>query len=85
MAIAAAAALLTGGVKFITLIELHGADGQKFYLNPAEITTIREPSKADLVHHFAAGAHCVIVTTNGKFVAVRETCDAVRETVSPPP
>lgn len=71
--------------KSITLIELHGPEGQRFYLNPAEISTIREPNKTDLVHHFAAGTRCIIVATNGKFLAVRETCDAVRAAVSPSP
>jgi uncharacterized protein YlzI (FlbEa/FlbD family) len=63
------------------LIELHGADGQRYWINPAEITTIREPSGTDLRQHFTSGARCIVLTTDGKFIAVRETCDVVRERV----
>ena len=69
----------------VTLIELHGAEGQRFLLNPAQITTIREPSAADLRQHFAPGAHCIVVTTSGKFLAVRESCDQVQAAVSKVP
>ncbi|HKW23470.1 MAG TPA: hypothetical protein VJO13_18965 [Ktedonobacterales bacterium] len=64
------------------LIELHGADGQRYWLNPAEITTAREPPAADLHRHFAQGARCVVLTTDGKFIATRETCDVVRERIT---
>lgn len=68
---------------FITLVELHGPNGQRYFLNPYWITTIREPVTADL-KHFSTDTHCVVVTTNGRFLAVRETCDQVRALVSKP-
>lgn len=82
MAIAAALAapLIAAGVR---LVELHGADGQRYLLNAAQITTIREPSAYDLRQHFAAHSSCIILTTDGKFIATRETCDEVREKVRP--
>lgn len=65
----------------LTLVELHGPNGQRYFINPAEITTIREPINSDL-RHFGSGTHCVIFITNGKFLAVRETCDEVRARVT---
>lgn len=65
----------------VTLVELHGANGQRYWVNPKFITTIREPVRADH-KYFANGAHCIIVTTTGRFIAVRETCDEVRAAVT---
>lgn len=62
----------------IELVALHGADGQSVWVNVAEITSIRSPLSSDLDQHFARGVHCVVVTSNGKFVATRESCDEVR-------
>lgn len=75
------ALLVLAAVACIKLIPLHGPDGQRYYVNPAFITTIREPINSDL-RHLAPGAHCVIVMTNGKFVPVAESCDEVRAAVS---
>lgn len=64
----------------IDLVELHGPQGQRFYVNPQQITTVREPLRTDM-GYFGTGARCVIVMTNGKFVAVRDDCDTVRRLV----
>jgi hypothetical protein len=66
----------------IALVELHGPDGQRYYVNPAEISSVREPVTRE---HFAAGTHCIIVTTNGRFLATREGCEEVRQAVSGTP
>jgi uncharacterized protein YlzI (FlbEa/FlbD family) len=66
----------------IVLVELHGPDGQRYYVNPAEITSIREPIAKE---HFAHGTRCVIVMTSGKFISTREGCDEVRKMVSGDP
>lgn len=63
---------------FIDLVQLTGPDGQKVFVNPMEITTLRVLSKLAVVsEHFPKGSHCVIVTTNGKFLPVQETCERV--------
>ena len=62
----------------VELIELHGPDGQIVWLNPAEISTLRMPTSADLKRHFPSGARCIVVMSNGKFVAVTETCAGIR-------
>jgi hypothetical protein len=59
----------------IVLVELHGPTGQLIYVNPAEVTTIREPLAAS---HFAREVRCLIYLTNRNFITVRETCDRVR-------
>jgi uncharacterized protein YlzI (FlbEa/FlbD family) len=61
----------------VLLIELHGADGQRFFLNTADISQVREPSAKDLNRHFAPGARCVVVMQSGAFLAVRESCEEV--------
>lgn len=65
---------------FITLVELHGPNGQRYFVNPMFITSLREPITEDR-KHFSPNTRCVIVTVNGKFLAVRETCDDVRALV----
>jgi hypothetical protein len=60
----------------IGLIELHAPNGARVLVNPAEVTSVREPVAADR-RHFAPGTRCVVVMTNAQFVAVREQCDAV--------
>jgi len=69
----------------LELIEVHGPNGSIAYVNVHEISSLREPSEADIGRHFAAGTHCVVVTTNGKFLAVRETCAVLRDRLSLPP
>jgi uncharacterized protein YlzI (FlbEa/FlbD family) len=57
------------------LILLHGLDGHEIDINPREITVMQEKKQGQ---HLAAGAECAISLSDGKFVAVRETCDEVR-------
>jgi len=75
------ALIFISGVEFI---ELHGPDGQRAFLNPRAISSLREPVNPDL-KHFAKSVHCVVVTTNGKFIAVVETCQEIRDTLGKKP
>lgn len=63
----------------VELLELHGADGQTYYVNPHEISSLRQPTNADLHRYFACNVHCIVVTTNGKFLAAAESCNAIRD------
>lgn len=74
MNIITATALLIG----IEFIEVHGPDGQVAFVNTSEISTLRAPVADDIVRHFPKDTHCVIVTTNGKFLSVTETCGELR-------
>jgi uncharacterized protein YlzI (FlbEa/FlbD family) len=57
------------------LIRLHSPDGHEIDINPREITVIREREHGK---HFTPGVECAISMSDGKFVAVVETCDEVR-------
>jgi hypothetical protein len=65
----------------VQFVVLHGPGGQELYVNPEQITSIREPVGTDL-RHFPRGTHCVVVTTSGKFLAVREPCAEVRDLIA---
>lgn len=62
----------------LELIEVHGPDGQVTWVNANEISSLRAPSSLDLKRYFPPGTHCVISTTNGKFVACIESCQDIR-------
>jgi hypothetical protein len=78
---ASLALIFISGVEFI---ELHGPDGQRAFLNPKTISSLREPIATDL-KHFTGSVRCVVVTTNGKFIAVVETCNYIRDVIGKNP
>ena len=62
------------------LIILHASDGQIVQINPDQITSIRTPRE----HHetlFPPHTHCMVNLTDGKFIAVREDCEAVKKMI----
>lgn len=62
-------------------VEVHGPNGQHAYINPSSISSLREPSQTDLRHYFVEGSKCVVVTTDGKFLSVRETCAEIHNMI----
>lgn len=62
----------------LDLLEVHGPDGQVAFINAHEIATLREPVTFDLRRHFAKGTRCIVLTTDGKFLSVTETCGEIR-------
>jgi hypothetical protein len=66
----------------LALILLHGPGGQQIHVNPNKVSTLRDPRGEA---HFAPHTHCLVITSNGKFIAVRETCGAVRHLVEATP
>src|SRR5215203_632991 len=61
----------------IALLLLHGPTGREIRVNSRSVTTLHasvpgQPNKA-----LADGANCLINTTDGKFISVVETCEAV--------
>lgn len=60
------------------LIRLHGPDGNEIDINPREITVMREKEQGK---HLTPGVECAISMSDGKFVAVVETCDQVRQKI----
>lgn len=62
----------------LVFLELHGPTGQVLELNPAEISSLREPLDLTLGHrHWVKGTNCVVVMTNGGFIGVTEDCSTV--------
>ena len=57
------------------LVQLTGLDGQVIELNPDQVVSVRPVREMD---HFGKGINCLIHTTDGKYLAVTETCDMVR-------
>ena len=72
MTAGALAELVTG------LVLLHGPQGHGILINPAAVTSMQAamPGKANAQINEAV--RCLINTSDGKFVAVIETCDQVR-------
>lgn len=64
------------GLVFLAMIYLTGLDGQVIELNPHSIVTLRVPRGVD---HFDKDVKCLIHTSDGKTVAVVETCDQVHK------
>jgi hypothetical protein len=62
------------------LILLHSAAGQPVLVNPDLITTMQGRS-VDRPELFVMNVRCLVNTTDGKFMTVRETCDQVRALV----
>lgn len=58
----------------IALVELHTPNGRLIEINPAEVSSLRTPLDIGGHHHLAPGTHCVIVMSNGGFIAVAEDC-----------
>jgi hypothetical protein len=59
----------------VDLVELTGPGGQRIYINPQEVTDVRDPTSQT---HFARGTRCLIFLTSRNFVAVVEPCAEVR-------
>jgi hypothetical protein len=58
-------------------VEMHGPTGQKIYVNPELVASLREPlpvNRADI----AKGTNCILFLSNGNFIAIRERCDVAR-------
>jgi len=70
--------LYAGGAPL--LVPLTGPEGQRQWISIGQITSLRAPVKNDLTK-FAKNVHCVITTTSGKFMAVRETCEDVEQMI----
>jgi hypothetical protein len=66
----------------IALVRFIAPDGQRIDINPAEVTSVREPHGGQ--GHFVPGTNCIIVMSNGKFISVREECEETRRLLGTP-
>lgn len=53
-----------------------GPEHQVIQINPEKVTTFRRPRGND---HLGKETHCVIFTTDGKFISVVESCEEVHD------
>jgi hypothetical protein len=60
------------------LLRLTGPDHQVIDINPAGIVSLRQPRGSE-TQHFHKDVKCLIHTADGKFIAVIEKCDTVRD------
>jgi len=59
----------------LAFVAFTGAGGQPVFVNPSEVISVREPLGNG---HYEPGVRCVLHTSDGKFIAVTETCPEVR-------
>lgn len=61
------------------MILLHTPDGNAVMIAPDQITMMRARPEVQVgPKMYTAGAHCTVNLADGKFVAVRETCEEVK-------
>ena len=60
----------------VLLVTLHAPGGQAIYVNPAGVSSVREPQTVNR-HYFAGGTRCVLLMTNGQVISVAEDCAEV--------
>lgn len=63
----------------VVLVTLHGVNGHEIFVNPREVTSMHAAIPGKPNKTFTEGVRCMISTTDGKFVTVIETCEAVRQ------
>ena len=61
----------------LVMIILHSGSGTPLDLNTATITNLRNPEPAN--NAFTPNVKCQVNMTDGKYVAVQETCAEVRK------
>jgi hypothetical protein len=61
----------------LVFVVLHRVDGGEVAVNPTLVTSLRS-TPGSLGGLAPSGANCIVGLTDGKFLAVIETCDTVR-------
>jgi len=69
--------------QYLKLVEVHAPNGQIIYVNPREVTSIREPLAANR-RYLAKGVNCVMFIVNGNFIGTIETCPEIRKALERP-
>lgn len=64
----------------IFMLLLHAPDGHEIRLAPDQVTTMKMPRDGE-GGHISKAVHCLINTTDGKFISVVETCDDVQRMI----
>jgi hypothetical protein len=64
----------------VLLIRLHALDGSAIEVNPDAIASLRGRSIHD--GHLHKDAHCLVNTTDGLHISVKETCSEVLQEIA---
>jgi hypothetical protein len=64
----------------VLLIQLHALDHSLVEVNPDAIASLRGRSPHN--GHFAKGTNCLINTTDGLHLSVKETCEEVLQEIA---
>ena len=70
------------GLILASLLLLHGPTGREIRINPRNVTSLHAPQPGQRNTSVTAGANCLINTSDGKFVSVAETCEAVSQMIT---
>src|SRR5215203_4680429 len=73
----AAALGRAGMIELIAFLLLHGPTGREITINSRNVTSLHAPVPGQHNKLLADGVGCLINTSDGKFVSVVETCEAV--------
>jgi hypothetical protein len=65
---------------FVALVALHRPDGEIVFVNPKRVVTITSPHELKGQSGlFAPSVHCLVHTSDRKFLSVKETCSEVHK------
>jgi hypothetical protein len=59
------------------LVRLTGPDGELIEINPEEVVSARAPGS--IAGHLHPHTRCIVFTSDGKFISVREECEDVQK------
>jgi len=61
------------------LIVMHTVDGREVSINPKQVTSLHGAKNGQGNQLLTGDVSCVVGLTDGKFISVAESCDAVRK------
>lgn len=65
----------------IVLILLHTPGGHEVEINPSQIVSLRAAEGGEKNQLFTGEVHCMVNTSDGKYITVAETCEQVHTLV----
>jgi hypothetical protein len=71
-----------GGATFVailiaTLVEIAGPDGQRIWVNPSQVISVRTPRGTE-TGHWPRNTRCLLLTMDSRLIVSSESCEDVR-------
>lgn len=63
----------------LQLVVMHTVDGREVSINPKQVTSLHGAKDGQGNQLLTGDVSCVVGLTDGKFISVAESCDAVRK------